>query len=79
MVSLDMKVYRGRGKCSKEKNDWLTMVLSTNQQVLPQKIMTAGTGIPELTFVRKAKQKVFQTPPAERQSITEIRNRKVTY
>jgi hypothetical protein len=39
--------------------------------------MTAGTGIPELTFAREAKQKVFWTPPAERQSITEIRNRKV--
>ncbi len=42
-----------------------------------QKILTAGTGNPELTFGREAKQKVSQTPPAERQGISQIGNRKV--
>ena len=55
----------------------MAKTLPTNQQVLPYKIMAAGTGNTELTFGRETKQKVSETPPAGRQCITQIGNIKV--
>ena len=53
------EVYRRRGKYSVKNNDWLSEKLSTNQQVLPYKILTIGTGITEPINTREGKQKMF--------------------
>ncbi len=67
MTPVDWKVYRCRGKYSVQNNDWATDDIVVQLASATIEGLTAGTGNPALTFGREAKQKVSQTPPAERQ------------
>ena len=79
MTPVDWKVYRCRGKYSVQNNDWATDEIVVQLASATIEDLTAGAGNPALTFGREAKQKVSQTPPAERQGISQIGNRKVIY
>ena len=54
-------------------------VFDLGRALLYFKILTVGTGIPALTHSRVAIQKVLDTPPTERHSISWERNMRVNY